>query len=533
MNSSWLLLNVFRRKIWVCLFIEFVIVLLVALNDIKPSRRESIWDGVNVAFGLGVVLSLFLWYQIGCNRLPFPVSIRQRVWLPMIAFGIIWAAGALAVFFAVLCLSTWPYPLLSAIPSVVGRIPLYLLAFMIVFRIVRSKPYMICVVVWLSTTTQSGKSEWFEACILSYPLWWPLPLAAIAYYVWEAPIQLGQQDRLLPVSHTGVTNPFLFRDMNISERRVPLSWIGDVIEYAMLVAACILFYSTMSKLATLAGPLSYIRLLIPLLLTFSMVMMCRTLFQQAQCSGFGDPRAFGLALMQMTGILVPLARALGVQKGIAAWCDRCQKRKFIWQPECLHCGNPGPGTISNRRLASLVQGKPVQMPLRGRIAFKAFIPLQIVFIGVFAGGISNRPFVSNRVSMVFGQGATQQDKERAIEYVKAWVEANTSLEDWPVRSMDSAGASEDVPERFRLNVTFNTGSLSVQGLGLRWDPAITLPKQMAQHLADEIKDLCPVRLIPSNSVRDSSGPLFQTRGYLDNRIHWKMPHVVTPRHSRP
>jgi len=37
MNSSWLLLNVFRRKIWVCLFIEFMIVLLIALSYIKPS----------------------------------------------------------------------------------------------------------------------------------------------------------------------------------------------------------------------------------------------------------------------------------------------------------------------------------------------------------------------------------------------------------------------------------------------------------------------------------------------------------------
>ena len=523
MNSSWLLLNVFRRKLWICLFIEFVIVLLVALNDINPSRRESIWDSVNVAFGLGVVLSFFLWFQTGCNRLPFPVSVRQRAWLPMIAFGIIWAAGGLAVFFAILWLSTWPYPLLSAIPSVVGRIPLYLLAFMIVFRMFRSKPYMICVVVCFSTFTQSGESEWFEACILSYPLWWPLPLAAIAYYVWEAPIQLGRQDRLL-VGQTAGTYSFPIRDMNISERRVPLSWIGDVIEYGMMVAACILFYSTTLQSVTLLDPLSYTWLLIPLLLTISLVMMCRGFFQQAQCSGFGVPSAFGLALMQMTAILVPLVQALGVQKGLAACCDRCQKRKFTWQSKCPHCDNPGPGTVSNKRVASLVQGKPVQMPMRARIGIRAMIPLQMVLMGVLGIGMSGRPFVSNGISMVFGQGATQQAKERAIEHVKEWIEANPTLENWHVGSADATDTTEVLPERYRLNVTaFNTDSLFVEGLGLRWDPAVNLSEKIAQHLAEELAGICAVRLVFPEKTRGARSSAFQTRGYLDNQIHWKVP----------
>ena len=102
MNSSGLLLNVFRRKIGICLCVEFVIVLLLALENIGSSRFESLWDTLNVAFGLGAALSLLLWFQTGCNRLPFPVSVRQRAWLPMIAFGIICAAGGLAITLAAL-----------------------------------------------------------------------------------------------------------------------------------------------------------------------------------------------------------------------------------------------------------------------------------------------------------------------------------------------------------------------------------------------------------------------------------------------
>jgi len=78
MKSSWLLLNVFRRKLWVCLFIEFVIVSLLAVNDINPNQPDSIWVSVNAAFGLGIVLSLFLGFQTGCNRLPSPVSVHHR-----------------------------------------------------------------------------------------------------------------------------------------------------------------------------------------------------------------------------------------------------------------------------------------------------------------------------------------------------------------------------------------------------------------------------------------------------------------------
>ena len=183
MQSSWLLLNGFRRNSWVCLFIEFVIVLLGALNDINPSRRESIWVSVNVAYLLAVGLSFLLWFQTGCNRLPFPVSIRQRAWLPMVAFGIIWAAGGLALLLAVLWLSTWPRELISVIPSVVGRIPLYLLGFLIMFRFLSTKPYLIGFVLCFFIPVPT----WYQACVSPYHLWLPLALHACAYLRLDAP----------------------------------------------------------------------------------------------------------------------------------------------------------------------------------------------------------------------------------------------------------------------------------------------------------------------------------------------------------
>ncbi|MCH7917040.1 MAG: hypothetical protein IIC50_03520 [Planctomycetes bacterium] len=278
MNSSWLLLNVFRRKIWVCLFIEFVIVLLVALNDINPSRRESIWVSVNVAYLLAVGLSFLLWFQTGCNRLPFPVSIRQRAWLPMVAFGMIWAAGGLALLLAVLWLSTWPRELISVIPSVVGRIPLYLLGFMIMFRILSTKPYLIGFVLWFFIPVHQDRATWYQACVSTYNLWWPLALAAIAYYVWEAPTQLAQQDRLL-VGQSAGRSPFPQRDMSISPRRAPLSWMGDVIECGLFLAGCLLcvrFFLIMFMPDSLGDPLSFVKLILPAIMAFSLVMIVKS-----------------------------------------------------------------------------------------------------------------------------------------------------------------------------------------------------------------------------------------------------------------
>ena len=519
MNSSGLLLNVFRRKIGICLFVEFVIVLLIALENIGSSRFESLWDTLNVAFGLAAALSLLLWFQTGCNRLPFPVSVRQRAWLPMIAFGIICAAGGLAITLAALWQPTVPYSLLWSLPSVLGRIPLYLLAFMVVIRIVRGKPFLIGFLFWFPIFIRSDRFEWFDACLSSYSLWWPLALAALAYYVWEAPAHLGQQDRLM-VGQTGGIHSFPIRDMQISERRVPRSWMGDAIEHAMLPIAGLLFFTIILKSGTFFDGLSYPFLIFPLLVIGSAVMMFRAFFHQAQCSGFSTPRAIGLGLMQMTAILVPLAQAMGVRKGLAAWCDSCRKRKFVWQFKCPHCENPGPGTVSNKHVAALVQGKPMQMPLRGRMVMKAMIPLQIVFMGVIAGGMSGRPFVSNGVSLVFGQSASLQAKEMAIDHVKEWIEANPSLEDWQLGSP----VGEHVPEKFRLIVTtYSTKSLSLRGLGLRWDPAVILSERIAEHLAESLADICPVRVVLPKKTRRTRGGTFQIRGYLDNQIHWKEP----------
>ena len=63
----------------------------------------------------------------------------------------------------------------------------------------------------------------------------------------------------------------------------------------------------------------------------------------------------------------------------------------------------------------------------------------------------------------------------------------------------------------------------MEGLGLRWDPEVVVSQKIAQLLADELANICLVGLVFPEKTRGSRSPVFQTRGYLDNQIHWKEP----------
>ena len=108
MRSSWLLLKVFRRRIGICLFIETIVVFLIALDEIRPHNPQSIHDGIRAACIFATALSFCLWFQTRCNTLPFPVTVRQRVWLPMLIVAILWMSGCLAIVLALLCLGVGP-----------------------------------------------------------------------------------------------------------------------------------------------------------------------------------------------------------------------------------------------------------------------------------------------------------------------------------------------------------------------------------------------------------------------------------------
>jgi hypothetical protein len=527
MNSSWLLFKIVRRRLAICVFIEALTVFLIALDDIRPNRPDSVLDSMSVSFMIALALSLLVRFQTRFNSLPFPGSVRQRAWLPMLAFAVIWTSGALAIFVALLCLGIGPEQFWLISFTILPRLPLYVLCVLAIYRLWRSQPHLIFVAFYLPMLAQNNESVWYQNATSTYSLWWPAVFVGIAFYIYEAPVHFAQHDRR-PIWGQGLSRSFPVRDSSISGRYHHLKWIGDTVEYTFLLAIGIWFLHRLLPdriPASLQELLSFRVLIGPLLVVFYAWVVLKTLHHNTLCSGFSPVSSFWLILIQMTVILIPLAQALGVKKGVAARCDQCYCSKFIWLPKCPHCGVSGPGTIGNKNLALTARGKtPIPTP---RIQFlrKVMIPIQLFILFGVIFDIQNKAFVTHTISIAIEDPKNQQTLDKVINRIEAFVKENPRLEDWTNPTVATALPSLHIPEKFRLNVKLsNKNSIRVQAFGLRWESARELPELITEGLTTEIK---AIRLTPAPDIREDQGGyytgVFQTRGYLDNRIHWAKP----------
>ena len=142
MNADWQLLKVFRRGLWMCVGIEVVLTALIAMNDIRRTT-SGIGDGQLRRFmHLSSVLSLTLRIGSRLNAMPFPVSVKQRVWLPAAAFAILWGSGIVTIFISLLLLGSsldqWP----TIATLMLQRTPLYVLGCLFAYRFLQLKPYL-------------------------------------------------------------------------------------------------------------------------------------------------------------------------------------------------------------------------------------------------------------------------------------------------------------------------------------------------------------------------------------------------------
>ncbi|MCP4450465.1 MAG: hypothetical protein GY809_03315, partial [Planctomycetes bacterium] len=131
----WQLLKVFRRSLWMCIGVEVVIVFLIALNDVRAQRPESVLDSLGVSAFLALVLSLCLRMPSRLNRMPFPVSVPQRAMLPVLAFGVLWGSGVVTIFAAAVFFGFSPTQWCLIVVLILQRMPFYLLLFLMVYRL--------------------------------------------------------------------------------------------------------------------------------------------------------------------------------------------------------------------------------------------------------------------------------------------------------------------------------------------------------------------------------------------------------------
>lgn len=536
MRSTWLLLRIFRHRIGICLFIEFVILFLLSFGDFRPDRPTSALPGFFVAFLIAVVLSLFVQFQHRAVTLPFPVSARQRAWLPMLIFALIWAVGCLTILLAAACRGGDGSSAARLSFYMITRLPLYVLGLLFIVRICRARPHFVGFAPFIVLSFTSTETAWYEACASTYHFWWPILLVVIAVYVCEAPLQLARQDRLC-VGQGNKSSASRMGDLNVACSRGTVTWIADTVEGGVVLCTLTGFLGKYLPVwignafqTQLSSSLP--TLLVPLALLLGLVAVFRSQYQRTLASGFDRFSAFWATLMQMTIVLIPWAETLGVKKGVVAQCDQCRMAKFLWATCCPHCGHAGSGTIANKKLSRIMQGKPALAPWRRRLFSRVFVPLQIlIFLGLFAAA-GNRPFAMSTVYLSFNEHQDQQTQARAIGRIRDWVEGHSRLGDVRKYPLDNVKLSLHYPERFRVTVKLrDNGTISVCGYSLRWDHAPSLPLAVAKRLAEEVKDICTLNT-RDGSEWDKRGPVFRIRGYLDNQIHWVEPRAGA-RRSRP
>ena len=123
-------------------------------------------------------------------------------------------------------------------------------------------------------------------------------------------------------------------------------------------------------------------------------------------------------------------KALGVKKGVPARCDQCHTGKFLWAPHCPHCGNPGPGTITSKKLARVAQGQPAVSYRASMRVFRVVVVVQVLFMAViFSGFGRNGPFVSHNTVLSFSRARDPQAQEEAITRIEELASEPSALAD--------------------------------------------------------------------------------------------------------
>ncbi|MBT4823336.1 MAG: hypothetical protein HN742_30080 [Lentisphaerae bacterium] len=521
MRSSWLLLRALRHRLFACLLTETVLVFLFCYAEMAPSGPERLQGTICLGALLAVALTAFVLSPFRPSRLPFPVSVRQRAWLPVLVFVLLWASGGASITVTLLLKGLNPFAASEQVHSPFVPLLLCFLAFLFCLRVWRSKPHFvggIGLLFALPTTIQNSPvlSAWGQA----YWVWGPAAFVAVVFYLWEAPIQLARVDRF-PTAQSAVPWFPRFPDLTIASPPHPVVCVGDTLEIAFLLALASAFLSSVVFGRSFHTIPTVLRWGYPCGLGYGFVCFARTLFRNARAGGLSHVSALGLAGMQSTLILHPLGLFLGAKKGVLAVCTRCNAGKFLWMTHCRHCENRGPGRIVNKAVARTVQGKAVLGHRRAQILKRVVIPLQLfIFSGWLPNIVGDKPYATRTVFVSPDGTRDSGALERDVARVKEAIETHSSPVGWGIAETVSSGS---IPERFRLEVRpFPSGTLCVRAYGLRWDSPENVPLPLANRLAEDLGDSYRVHVSTSESSFVSPWKVW---GFLDNAVHWVEPRI--------
>jgi len=484
MNSTWLLLSMYRKWTSLALAIAFVVsFLLMYLTAWSNSHGLMTVTGMAAFMLTGLTGEPPMWRhnsESGSFQWSFPVTLYQRAWLPFPILLAVWLAGISGGSLGLFLSSSREVGMLGYLASIAYAFPGLL--FCAVFLYCAGIPACCIVFFPLSWIPHDiATRRLFELAMSAYPHTWPLYIILTLLYIIERPIRLSATDRRgnLFWGAQNMDAPFRYRTASVAT-----GVITRGIFVAVWTPICI---DVMLKPET--HPFLFATGVIILGL---FIHLTRDTFRRARLQGFRLLSALGLYILRASMVFAPVAYWIGLEQSPLEKCGGCGSYKFLYNPVCSRCN-----TVAPREAANDDNKEAASYPHRVaiRIAGAAAVPLVvgIILFALTGSHVQSLIRVETTIDL-----SGMPDPDKAVSDT--------------CRALEKASMEVAIPGRYRVEtIRSSTTSLTIAVYGLRWKS----PADAARTLLEKALPETAFRL----SKNDSCEVKYFLNPFLDNKVH--------------
>lgn len=513
MNSTKLLIKSLHQPLLIGGAVVFVVMCWLGWAE-DPSGPEKVSGLLGLVLIIAMFVACFSGLHTALFRLPFPVSARQRAWIPTLCLAILCIVGLIGLCAGVaLCFSvtSWKLYLYAAIKI----FPVFFLAFAFMDRLVRYLGIgaVFCMSLFQVLFFTEGL-EGMEYLFVLYQFSWPLFIVLGVFFILEGPMHIASMDHPQAVTQ-GMIKSYI-RTPGSPNKMPRIKFWADLLMGLIILPLVMLYFSQLdigSGWAKVGLAKIY-----AVGICMAIVFAIRQTWRRTQANGFGAIKSLVLFFMQCSLVLIPITWVLGAKRGLVATCNTCQRYKFLWARQCPRCGELNQGTLLRfwpslpwkRKDSSTPIG---QMKVPARWGYRYILPY---FLILFSISLSSGTFKYEIISLILknqDQGATFteiRDYLASIDDAREWLNAD-------------GGEPLQLPEHFRIEVEeAGVGVLEIRCYWLHWEEAGEVSEKIQSLIVQEISE---TNLNPSDggyrSEYGSRVNRLKANNFLDGQIHWK------------
>lgn len=565
MTQNFLLLKACRRSILYAATLGGVLpiglLILVILDGANESQEIILWISSHArAFtvytaGLAAFCHLIAGLPSTLEKLPMPVSARQRAYLPL-GFALLHWFGSLGILAVALTLGSGPSHPDSALRFLAGAIAGIPLGFFFIAVTNRNAgntnvlsilgmPFY--AIQGTFTSQQVGPISYSSIMGRLYETCWPAMLLCTLLIIWETPRYRQDWRRAAfilfptPVSHMALREPLAPQRFHF------LTLAADIVTLAAMLVGGLVF------VAFLSAPFQH------------------GFLGSSRPPVWIEQTLLGALLVLMAFFVLGFA----VVKGLLLMQSGWWQQEGPWAQRFLRIAGKLEFVIPNRRLLS---GKFVgRDPVSGQFFMHAFhadsdesavpevrvpaearfdrrigwiLALQFLVTGFTmntldrgvdmdraGSGIQgdtlaqpdrgyrgSRSFSQHYVALNLGGESSPDELDKAYATIQSIIAASGDPASWLDGLTGIDGLAASIPEKFRVELARPEPNIVViQSIGLHWNPSGHLAYGLARRIMAASENLMTVQIDDKYSYVRPSESFMQSYGFLDNGIHWVHP----------